>query len=149
MINFWELDYRRLFRAYNDQLDFKAETAGLQEFSASDFTSSPVAVWDITDPLLSKHLTGVAVSGASSPYAARFRAEPAAGDRFWMQTESSFAAPASITWRSDTTWLRAPSVRRERRPRRRHSDYHAGLSALLPRKRLPRGIARMAAGRWS
>jgi hypothetical protein len=109
-INFWELDYRRLFRAYNDQLDFKAENAGLQEFSASDFTSSSVAVWDITDALRPKHLTGVAVSGASSPYAARFRATPAAGDRFWMQTESKFAAPASITLRSDTTWLRAPSV---------------------------------------
>ena len=109
-VNFWELDYRRLFRAYNDQLDFKAENAGLQEFSATDFTSSPVAVWDVTNPTQPKHLTGVVMSGASGAYAARFRASPAAGDRFWMQAESAFAAPASITLRSDTTWLRAPSV---------------------------------------
>ena len=57
-LNFWEVDYRRLFRAYGDQLDFQAEAAGTQEFSATDFTSSPVAVWDITAPLQPKRLTG-------------------------------------------------------------------------------------------
>ena len=39
-LNFWEVDYRRLFRAYDDQLDFQAEVAGTQEFSATDFTSA-------------------------------------------------------------------------------------------------------------
>lgn len=108
-INFWELDYRRLFRAYDDRLDFRAETAGLQEFSATDFASGPVTVWDVTVPAQPKRLSGVAVtSGAGSAYTARFRANPAAGDRFWMQGEASFSVPASTALRSDTG-LRAPA----------------------------------------
>ena len=107
-LNFWEVDYRRLFRAYGDQLDFRAEAAGTQEFSATDFTSGPVAVWDITAPLQPKRLSGVATTGAG-PYTARFRATPAVGDRFWMQGEGSFAAPASIVLRSSTAGLRNPA----------------------------------------
>ena len=107
-LNFWEVDYRRLFRAYDNQLDFQAEAAGTQEFSATDFTSAGVAVWDITAPLQPKRLSGVQTTGAG-PYAARFRATPAAGDRFWMQGEGSFAAPASIVLRSSTAGLRNPA----------------------------------------
>ena len=108
-INYWEMDYRRLFRAYNDRLDFKAENAGLQEFNATDFTSSPVAVWDVTSPTQPKRLSGVAVTpGAGGTYSARFRVTPAVNDRFWMQGEGSFSAPSSITLRP-STGLRAPS----------------------------------------
>jgi hypothetical protein len=108
LLNFWEVDYRRLFRAYGDQLDFQAEVAGTQDFSATDFTSSAVAVWDITSPLQPKRLRNVAPTGAG-PYTARFRATPAKGDRFWMQGEGSFAAPASIVLRSSTAGLRYPA----------------------------------------
>ena len=107
-LNFWEVEYRRLFRAYGDQLDFQAEVAGQQDFSATDFTSGPVAVWDITFPLQPKRLRDVATTGAGT-YTARFRATPDVGDRFWMQGEGSFAAPASIVLRSSTAGLRNPA----------------------------------------
>ena len=109
-LNFWEVDYRRLFQAFNDQIDFKAETAGTTQFLTSGFTTNTVAVWDVTDPAQPKRLTEAAVSGSSPNYSVRFQAAPAVGARFWMQTEGSFAAPASIVLRSSTAWLRAPSV---------------------------------------
>ena len=111
--NYWELDYRRLFQAFNDQLDFKAENAGVQEFRATDFTSSSVTVWDISSPAQPKRLNGVVTTaGAGGTYSARFRAAPAIGHRFWMQGENSFTTPSStppcsITLRP-STGLRAP-----------------------------------------
>jgi len=106
--NYWEVDYRRRFRAFGDQLDFEAETAGAQEFSVPGFSGNQVAVWEITDPNQPSHLTGAQVtSDGSGGYAVRFRAAPAAGDRFWLQTAGSFATPASVTLRGETN-LRAP-----------------------------------------
>lgn len=107
MFNYWEVDYRRLFRAFADQLDFKAETAGPQEYSVDAFTSAAVAIWDITDLYQAQRLTDATVSG-TGPYTVRFRTTQPAGHRFWLQAESSLGAPASISVRADTG-LRAPN----------------------------------------
>ena len=39
--NYWELDYRRLFRAVDDQIDFKAETASTVEYRVQRFYLEP------------------------------------------------------------------------------------------------------------
>ena len=49
-VNYWELDYRRLFRAWQDQFDFRAEDAGPHEYAVDNWTSNQVAIWDISDP---------------------------------------------------------------------------------------------------
>ena len=126
-VNFWELDYHRLFRAYNNQLDFKAENAGLQEFSATDFTSSPVAVWDVTNATQPKRLTGVAMSGASGAYAARFRASPVAGRPFLDAGRERLCRTSqhdpAVRHHVAAHALRNTS--RQLRPGRRHGDYQA------------------------
>ena len=48
--NYWEVDYRRLFRAWQDQFDFRAEEAGLHEYVVDGWTSNQVGIWDISDP---------------------------------------------------------------------------------------------------
>ena len=106
--NYWELDYRRLFRAYGDALNFKAETASTTEYSISNFSSNDVAVWNLTAPAQPVRLTGASVEAVSGAYTVRFRVTPAVGNRYWLQTESSFAAPASISIRAGTG-LRVPA----------------------------------------
>ena len=56
-VNYWELDYRRLFRAWQDQFDFRAEEAGLHEYAVDGWTSNQVAIWDISDPSQPRRLT--------------------------------------------------------------------------------------------
>ena len=106
--NYWELDYRRLFRAFNNQIDFEAETAGTTEYLVSDFTSSQVAVWDVTTPAQPVRRTDATAVLSGSTYNVRFRTTPAVGDRYWLQTEGSFATPASISIRT-ATGLSAPA----------------------------------------
>ena len=56
-VNYWEVDYRRLFRAWQGQFDFRAEEAGLHEYVVDDWTSNQVTIWDISDPSQPRWLT--------------------------------------------------------------------------------------------
>ena len=56
-VNYWELDYRRLFRAWQGQFDFRAEEAGLHEYAVDGWTSNQVTIWDISDPSQPRWLT--------------------------------------------------------------------------------------------
>ena len=57
-INYWELDYRRLFRAWQGQFDFRAEEEGLHEYVVGNWASNQVAIWDIRNPDQPRNLTG-------------------------------------------------------------------------------------------
>ena len=107
--NYWEVDYRRQFRAWQDQLDFRAETTGAAEYVTTNWASAATGIWDVSNPLLPRKLTG-AVSSAdgATRTALRFRASPQAGDRFWLQAESAYAAPTSLRRRPPTD-LRSPA----------------------------------------
>lgn len=107
-VNFWEVDYRRLFRAWDDQLDFTVQAAGPQEYLADGWTTAQVAIWDISDPLRPQRLTGAAITSEAVGHAVRFRADRSPGARFWLQAESTFRPPASIRLRLPTG-LRAPT----------------------------------------
>ncbi len=99
-VNYWELDYRRLFRAWEGQLDFTAELSGTQEFLSEGWASDDVSIWDISDPLQPKRQTGAVASPTGEAYAIRFRAAPAAGARFWLQSNTAAPSrPASVRLR--------------------------------------------------
>ena len=121
-LNFWEVDYRRLFQAFNDQMDFRAETAGTTQFLTSGFTANAVAVWDVTDPAQPKRLTGAAQ-----------RVEPELFSAF-----SGCDGCRSPLLAADRGELRRPSQYRpavehrgaaESGRRRRHGDRDAGVLA--------------------
>ncbi len=133
--NYWEVDYRRLFRAWEGRLDFVAETSGAQEYSIQGWKTSQVLVWNVSDPLRPVNLDAAAVEGnhrvflplifgrtsslaasaeaVSAPNGAgalglRFRAEDQAGARYWLQETPTFQRPASLRMRPDTG-LRNPA----------------------------------------
>lgn len=127
--NYWELDYRRQFIAWKGRIDFTVETAGLHEYVVDGWTSSDVAIWDVSDPIQPKQLLlaydnhvllplvfGRAAAAVSEePGAApavdsrvRFRVSAPAGARYWLQDRATLHAPASVRLRGDTG-LRAPS----------------------------------------
>ena len=113
-VNYWELDYRRLFRAWQDQFDFRAEAAGLHEYAVDGWTSDQVTIWDISDPTQPRWLTvtkGMAhkiylplislrsvASGAVQTllHRVRFRTDDAVGSRYWLQEEAAFQHPTSL-----------------------------------------------------
>lgn len=130
--NYWEIDYRRLFRAWQGQLDFTAETPGTREYAVAGWSAADVSIWDVSDPLQPIRLVapsplthklylpyipvaGAAGGASASPAAGsdagltvRFRANAPAGARYWLQAESTFRAPASLSVRS-ATGLRNPA----------------------------------------
>jgi hypothetical protein len=108
-VNYWEVDYRRLFQAWQGQLDFTAESAGLQEFLTHGWSTAATAVWDISNPLLPKRLTGAGTQPESGGFAAlRFQTDAAQGTRYWLQEDASLKSPASLRLRPPTE-LRAPA----------------------------------------
>ncbi|MCS6842915.1 MAG: C25 family cysteine peptidase [Caldilineales bacterium] len=107
-VNYWEVDYRRQFIAWNGQLDFTVETSGVQEFLVSGWSSPAVAIWDVTDPLQPRRLTGASVQPEGSGYRVRFRVDAAAGARFWLQEEATWTPPTSVRVRPPTG-LRNPT----------------------------------------
>jgi hypothetical protein len=100
--NYWEVDYRRLFRAWQDQFDFRAEGVGQHEYVVDNWTSSQVGVWDISDPNQPRRL--IASSGATQATVqqVRFRTDDVVDARYWLQTEATYAHPASSRLRSST-----------------------------------------------
>jgi len=101
-VNYWELDYRRLFRAWQGQFDFRAEATGPHEYVVNNWTSKHMAVLDVTDPARPRRLTGVlpAIEGAGITQL-RFRTNDGPEARYWLQEEATFAPPASIRAWSD------------------------------------------------
>lgn len=107
--NYWEVHYRRLFRAWQGHLDFSSETSGPAEYISDGWDAEAVAVWDITATEQPRRLTGAVILRSGLGWALRFRADEAApGNRYWLQTESTFAHPASIRLRPPTG-LRNPA----------------------------------------
>jgi hypothetical protein len=107
-VNYWEVDYRRQFRAWEGRLDFPAEQAGAQEYLIGGWMSAATAVWDVSDPARPRRLTGAAATAEGQGFQVRFRAETAADARFWLQEESQIGRPAGVRLRPPTG-LRAPA----------------------------------------
>ncbi|MCX6028943.1 MAG: C25 family cysteine peptidase [Chloroflexi bacterium] len=106
-VNYWEIDYRRQFRAWDGRLAFPAEATGAHEYLAGGWNSAAVAIWDISDPAQPQRLIGATAEADGAAVRLRFRAEGAAGARYWLQEESRALRPASIRLRPPTG-LRAP-----------------------------------------
>ena len=127
---YWEVDYRREFRARQGRFDFRAEAAGTHEYAVDGWTSNQVAIWDISDPnrprwltvangmshrlylpLISSGRAAQASEGGAAQaldQSVRFRTDDAAGAHYWLQAEGSFSPPASIRLRPPTG-LRNPA----------------------------------------
>ncbi len=97
-VNYWDVTYRRLFQARQDQLDFQAETTGPQEYAAGGFTSTEVWAWDVTDTVTPRIIPATTAADGS----VRFATDAISGNRYWLQGKSSLQGPASIRERLET-----------------------------------------------
>jgi hypothetical protein len=96
-VNYWEVAYRHLFRAWQGRFDFLAEAAGPQEYLVGNWASKWVAIWDISNADQPRRLTGVeAAPDGPSAVQLRFRTNDSAGARYWLQEEVTFSPPASL-----------------------------------------------------
>ncbi len=100
--NYWEVDYRRLFRAWQGRLDFLAESDGPQEYESDGWNSAAVAIWDVTNPYSPRVLTQASATPVGTTFTVRFRDAGPAGTRYWLQEAATFAGPASLRLRPDT-----------------------------------------------
>jgi Peptidase family C25 len=95
-INDWEIDYRRLFRAWEGQVDFVAEENGPHEYLVSGWTGSQVETWDISDPNQPVRLQGAGAESNGGETSLRFYVADTAGTHFWMQSADKIAATDSL-----------------------------------------------------
>ena len=100
--NYWELHYRRLFRAFEGRLDFTIDTPGPHEYAVDGWQDGNVTVWDITDPASPLRLTGVQAAAGALGQTLRFQAADQAGSRYWLQQADLVLQPASIHERPPT-----------------------------------------------
>ena len=102
-VNYWELDYRRLFRAWEAQFDFHAEVPGLHEYVVGNWATKWVAIWDVSNADQPRNLTyAEATPDGASAFQLRFRTNDGTGARYWLQEEAAFQPPASIRVQNPT-----------------------------------------------
>jgi hypothetical protein len=101
LVNYWDVTYRRLFRAWQGQFDFRAEAAGPHEYVVSNWASKFVALWDVTDPAQPLQLTGAIPVLAGPETQLRFRITDKPESRYWLQEEATFQSPATIRLHQD------------------------------------------------
>ncbi len=95
-LNYWELSYRRLFRAWEDQVDFTTELTGPNLYRVDNWANQQVRIWDISDPLQPRHLLGASFTAGDVGQALAFQVNDQPGDRFWMQTAATISTPPNI-----------------------------------------------------
>ena len=106
--NYWELHYRRLFRAWENRFDFRSEEAGPHEYQIDGWTTSEVEIWDIADPRTPERLVGAMPEPGQMGKALRFRVSDQADDRFWLQSVPTIFTPDTMRIHQETG-LRTPS----------------------------------------
>ncbi len=94
--NYWELQYRRSFRAWDGELEFEAETDGPHEYSIDGWDTTAVLIWDISDQSQIKQLLNYGISSGEVGQSLLFRANDLTAARYWLQEESTISSPASI-----------------------------------------------------
>jgi hypothetical protein len=95
-VDAFDLSYRRALRTHGDALAFTAGIPSGGDMTVGGFSSPPVRLLDVRDPLRPVWLSGAAVTPetAAGTYALRFAAEP--GARYLAAAPAGFAAPAAV-----------------------------------------------------
>jgi Peptidase family C25 len=80
--NWFEVDYDHLYRAQNDYLAFGADVSGSVQMTVTNFTTSTLAVYDVTNPTNTVMITGAVLSGGGGGYALSFGDSLSASARY-------------------------------------------------------------------
>jgi hypothetical protein len=105
-VNWWRLDYRRLFSAWQGQIDFRSEASATHEYLVDGWDSTAVEIWRMAfDSAMPSRLVGASSEHGEMGYALRFRSSDHGGTYYWIQAVSTIGKPANIRRYTDPNLL--------------------------------------------
>jgi len=100
-LNWIEIGYWRHLRAASNRLQFRIMASDPREAEAKGFGSSDLVLYDVTDPLNPKRVTGFTVASDAGSFKALFRDRIGGEREFWIGTASAILAPSHLElWHS-------------------------------------------------
>jgi uncharacterized repeat protein (TIGR01451 family) len=104
-VNWFEVTYQDTYVAEENLLRFGAPAAGTYQFQVTDFTSSALGLFDITDPAAPVHITNYVVEAQGAGYRLRFSDSAGPTQAYLAQRDDQLPRPTleldqPTTWRS-------------------------------------------------
>ena len=93
-VNWFEVTYQDTFVAEQDHLRFSAPSTGTLTFEVSEFSTSGVELFDITDPAAPVQITGYAVEPDGGDYRLRFSDGATTDHQYLAQRTDQLPTPA-------------------------------------------------------
>ncbi|MBN1660648.1 MAG: DUF11 domain-containing protein, partial [Anaerolineae bacterium] len=92
----FELTYHRAYVAENERLTFARSLTGAYNFEVGGFTASDIEVYDVSDPLTVKRITGGILSPAPAPHSVRFGHAADGPATLLALTSSGWLTPTAV-----------------------------------------------------
>ncbi len=96
--DWFEIEYQREFQAVAGELIFSVAQEGTYRYELSGFPSSPVEVFDVTDPLSPVRITNTLPGGAPGNHTVQFVSGAGIGARFYAASLEGVKKPKSISY---------------------------------------------------
>jgi hypothetical protein len=103
-VDWIEVDSWDTYVAEHDELHFRAPTAGIFQFEVTGFSSSSVAVWDVSDPLSVALIANTAVIAGGNTYTLTFEDAAQPETRYLALTPARYQSPASLELDAPSSW---------------------------------------------
>jgi len=99
-IDWFEIEYARLFQAYESEIHFPGNGAGTWRYEVDNFGDETLYVLDVTNPLLPARVLNVSVSSSSIPSAFQGVFQLAHGEsaQYYMASATAVRIPDSISY---------------------------------------------------
>ncbi len=109
-INWFEIGYVRNMEAQDDEIAFTVPGDGRHRYRITRFSTSDLLLYDVTDPLDVKIVSGASVAQDGSSYSMEFEYDPASTTKFLALSTNRIRAPLSVE-RDTPSSLRSPNNR--------------------------------------
>lgn len=106
-LNWFEVAYRRGYRARNDAIAFQAPSVGRWRFRLTNFSQPDIEVFDITEPDNPVRITGGVVDAVSGRYRMTFEDSATAASRYVAVAATGRLGPASLAKYAPSAALRS------------------------------------------
>ncbi|GAB4557943.1 MAG: C25 family cysteine peptidase [Anaerolineae bacterium] len=94
--NWYEIEYDRLYVAYQDAIAFRADSQGTWRFHVSGFSGPNVTILDITDPINPSRIDGVLAGAEGGSYYVEFEINAGPTTRFFAAGPGAVRSPDEI-----------------------------------------------------
>ena len=98
MVNYFDVEYQRLFAAYDGAIRFSGENEGTWRYRVDNFSSSLITAYEITDALQPTIVVNPNVEPSPNGYLLEFELTHNAGDLFYAVEESAIQTPKGLLY---------------------------------------------------